>query len=101
MSRLLQRAKVMRSKNAGPLLLTLDVIFTDRAGFELAAAALEDLRRQVVAGYGVADDRVTAIAYPPANAIKFVLPRSCASGDPGDRDVYGAQQHNPLMELML
>ena len=27
--------------------------------------------------------------------------RKVVAGDPGDRDVYGAQQHGPLLELDL
>jgi hypothetical protein len=27
------------------------------------------------------------------------VPRKIMAGDPGDRDVYGAQQHTPLLEL--
>jgi hypothetical protein len=30
-----------------------------------------------------------------------VLPRQIMSGDPGDRDVYGAQQHTPLLKLEI
>ena len=34
-------------------------------------------------------------------AIKIVIPRQIMSGDPGDRDVYGAQQHTPLLRLEI
>jgi hypothetical protein len=34
-------------------------------------------------------------------AIKLTLPRRLCAGDPGDGDVYGAQQHAPLLELAL
>jgi hypothetical protein len=30
-----------------------------------------------------------------------VVPRQIMSGDPGDRDVYGAQQHTPLLEIEI
>jgi hypothetical protein len=51
--------------------------------------------------YGVAASAVTVINYPLGRAIKIVVPRKIMSGDPGDRDVYGAQQHTPLLELEL
>jgi hypothetical protein len=34
-------------------------------------------------------------------AIKFTLPRKVCAGSPGDGDVYGAQQHGPLLGVML
>jgi hypothetical protein len=39
--------------------------------------------------------------YPAALAIKIVMDRLVGSGDIGDRDVYGAQQHAPLLDLEL
>jgi hypothetical protein len=49
----------------------------------------------------VAANTVTVINYPLGRAIKVVVPRKIMSGDPGDRDVYGAQQHTPLLELNI
>ena len=37
--------------------------------------------------------------FEPANAVKVVMPRRIVSGAPGDADVYGAQQHAPLLGL--
>jgi hypothetical protein len=50
--------------------------------------------------YGIPLEKVTKVVYfDPAKAIKIVLGRSVPSGSPGDRDVYGAQQHAPLLDL--
>ena len=99
MTRLSDIARIVRSKNAGPTLLTLDVIFRDRADYERGLAAL---RPEVVGAlYGRDASEVTVIPYPPALAIKIVLPRRTVAGSPGDRDVYGAQQHAPLLEVPL
>lgn len=38
---------------------------------------------------------------PLANAVKFSYPRSVPSGDFLDEDLYGCQQHRPLVELEL
>ena len=37
--KLIDLAKVIRSKNAGPTTLTLDLLFNDAAGFRLACAS--------------------------------------------------------------
>jgi hypothetical protein len=90
-------ARIVRSKNAGPTQLTLDVLFEDDAGYQRGLAALTPER--VAQTYGRAGSDVTVIPYPPALALKIVMPRPHIAGAPGDRDVYGAQQHGPLLDV--
>ncbi len=98
---LAELASVVRSKNAGPLHVTLDLMFADAAGFERAATS-QALSASAVAGYyGMQAADVAVIPYPAAHAIKIVLDRPVVAGSPGDTDVYGAQQHRPLLEVML
>lgn len=94
-------AKVIRSKNAGPRRLTLDVIFENDADYRrvLESGALN--AGTVAKLYGMMRDEVAIIEYPLGRAIKIVLPRPIMAGDPGDRDVYGAQQHSPLLSIEI
>jgi hypothetical protein len=94
-------AQVVRSKNAGPRRFTLDVIFRDDADYRRAVRSGAFTSKKIAPLYGVAANAVTVINYPLGRAIKIVVPRKIMSGDPGDRDVYGAQQHTPLLELEL
>ncbi len=94
-------AQVVRSKNAGPTLLTLDVFFNDAPAYERAAASSALRAEAVAAVYGVAPEAVQRFLLPQLHAIKFSLPRARCAGTPGDGDLYGAQQHGPLLELML
>ena len=92
-------ASVLRSKNAGALLVTLDVMFADEATYlRVRDSGVLDARR-IAALYGVSHNQVTVIPYDVAYAIKITLPRAAPSGDPGDNDIYGAQQHAPLLDL--
>lgn len=102
MERLYDLAEVLRSKNAGPLSITLDLLFADEATYRRVADS-EALTPGVVADlYGLAVEDVRIIHFDAANAIKITLPRKGpTSGAPGDRDVYGAQQHGPLIDLMI
>ena len=97
--RLMELARVVRSKNAGPLNLTFDIMFATEADYARGLAAAGLKAAQVADIYGVSANAVTVIPYPAALAIKITLPRSAAAGGPGDRDVYGAQQHAPLLEV--
>ena len=93
-------ASVIRSKNAGPRALTLDVMFADDAGDARAAQSPALTAPRIAALYGVAEGDVRVIPYPLGRAIKIVMPRLTA-GDPGDTDAYGAQQHGPLLGVEL
>jgi Domain of unknown function (DUF4387) len=94
-------AKVIRSKNAGPCLLTLDVMLPDAASFAYVTARLGPLRRQVAQRYRLSENEVAVLPFEPALAVKITLPREIVSGDIGDRDVYGAQQHAALLDIEL
>lgn len=99
--RLVDVARVVRSKNAGPLTVTVDLMFPEFHAYETAAASPQLTARAVARLYGVPADTVKVIAFPPALAIKIVMDRPIVAGSPGDRDVYGAQQHKPLLDLEL
>ena len=91
-------ASVIRSKNAGPFELTLDVLLKDDESFRLLTEN-NVINKVVIADlYKIPESDVIAIVYfPNARAIKATIVRPMASGALGERDVYGAQQHGPLM----
>ena len=102
MTRLVDVASVIRSKNAGPYELSLDIIFKDRHWYERALA--EDLINPLLIAelYNVpVTDVLGIVAFEPANAIKATIKRPLVSGAIGETDVYGAQQHAPLLSLTL
>ncbi len=99
--KLIDIARVIRSKNAGPTTLTLDLLFNDEAGYRLALNSPALQPAAIAPLYGLRADQVELIPYPPAMAIKIAMDRTIVAGNPGDRDVYGAQQHTPLLELDL
>src|SRR5262249_34921196 len=94
-------AKVIRSKNAGPCLLTLDVMLPDEDTFAYVAERVGPWRRRVAGRYGRSENEGAVLPFRPALAVKITLPRDVVSGDIGDRDVYGAQQHAPLLDIEL
>jgi predicted metallopeptidase len=99
--RLDEVARVIRSKNAGPLHTTIDLMFADEATYQQAVRA-PNLKADAVARlYGVSANTVSVIPYAAALAIKIVVDRPIVAGTPGDRDVYGAQQHRPLLGVEL
>lgn len=93
-------ANVIRSKNAGPFELTLDMLLKDQEMFEKLQKA-EVINKKVIAElYRIPEEDVISIVYfPNAKAIKATIVRPLPSGALGERDVYGAQQHAPLVNF--
>ena len=94
-------AVICRSKNANPFLLTLDVVFPDRETFDKVQASGVFSRSLISQLYSVPESDVLLVEFPPANAFKATIPRLHGSGAVEDSDVYGAQQHGPLMDVEL
>jgi len=92
-------AQVCKSKNAGPFEITIDVVFQDPEMFEKVKAT-GILGPELFARlYHVEPSQVLFTIYEAGYAFKATLPRRVASGDLGDTDVYGAQQHAPVLDV--
>ena len=99
---LIDIASVIRSKNAGPYELTLDIIFSSRDWYDKVTAAKSIDRAMISLLYQVKEsDILELVEFHPAAAIKITLRRPRVAGDVGETDVYGAQQHAPLLGLVL
>jgi len=94
-------AQVIRSKNAGPRTITFDIMFATDADYQSVRDARAITTEAVATLYQIAPEHVRIIDYPLCRAIKIVMPRKITAGDPGDRDVYGAQQHARLLRIKI
>ena len=94
-------ATVVRSKNAGPFTLTIDLIFASEADMDRALRTPGLDSGSIARLYGVPTDDVAIHELRPACAIKVSLPRSVSSGAVGDPDVYGSQQHMPVARIVV
>ena len=98
--KLSQIAKTIRSKNAGVDKITFDVIFPDRASYDLVRDSGALSREAVCRIFAIDAVRISDhVAFEPALAIKFTIYRAMSSGSPGDADVFGAQQYGPLLDI--
>jgi len=100
--KLVEIAKTIRSKNAGVDKITFDIIFRDRADYDLVRNSHALTRETVAALYGIDGERISDfVEFDPALAIKFTIYRVRPSGSPGDPDIFGAQQYAPLMDVEI
>ncbi|TEA78920.1 DUF4387 domain-containing protein [Allopusillimonas ginsengisoli] len=95
-------ASVIRSKNAGPFLLTFDVLFESFDKYCQVWEGGSFTRDNISVLFGVSPEAVTSIfAVPRGQAIKLTLRRPLAQGKPGESDMYGCQQHAPLLDFQV
>lgn len=95
-------ATIARSKNAGPFQLTLDVFFESEAAYRRVIES-EAIRSKTIAdAYGIDESMILGIyELDRIEAVKVSFKRPVAAGDIHDTDVYGAQQHTPLLDLQV
>jgi hypothetical protein len=94
-----QIAHSVRSKNAGPFWVTVDLFFADAATFEsvssqLESAAVADVLRVETAALKRFD-------LSDIHVIKFSFPRTVVQGSRFDRDMHGAQYANLIASIPL
>ncbi|MBP6737665.1 MAG: DUF4387 family protein [Rhodobacteraceae bacterium] len=89
----------VRSKNAGPFWLTVDVFCDDAATFERVRAGLQDAA--VARLFGVELQLLKRFDIPSLNVIKFSVPRPVVQGTRADRDMHGAGWGCLLEEMQI
>lgn len=92
-------AQICKSKNAGPFSVTIDVLFEDHELYQKVKATGVLNAELVGELYNVDPAKVLFTPYDTASAFKMTFPRAISAGDIGDTDVYGAQQHAPMLTV--
>jgi hypothetical protein len=92
-------ARLIRAKNAGPFMLTFDVMFDSEEAYRRVLKAQVLTKASFAALYGVPEQEVLFFEHDAAKAIKISIPRPYVQCDPDDGDAYGGQQHAPLVEI--
>ena len=101
MATLGELAKLVRSKNAGPFWLTIDIMFDDASVYDRVKRCGALSREVIARAYGVSVNEVRFFQSDSALAIKASIPRPVIQGDVGDSDGHGGQQYAPLMEIEI
>ena len=92
--------RLIRSKDAGPFMLTIDLFFADTATHN-AFRKSGSLAPEVIAAlYRVAPQDVQSYDLAEIDAMKISFPRPIVSGDFGDTDITGGQQYAVLVEYL-
>ena len=89
----------IRSKNAGPFTVTVDVFCGSAAACARIGALLT--RRRVAELYQVEEDSVRRFELPDLGVLKLSFPRPIRQGSRLDRDMHAAQYAVLLEELEI
>ncbi|MDZ4394313.1 DUF4387 family protein [Cypionkella sp.] len=89
----------VRSKNAGPFWLTVDVFCDDAATFARVCEGLKDA--DVARLFGVEQQLLKRFDIPSLNVVKFSVPRPVVQGTRADRDMHGAGWACLLEEMQI
>jgi len=95
--RLSDATDVIRSKNAGPFTVTIDLFFGDELRYAAARASALLTVEGVAAAYAVPVDQVKGVWWDDRiRAAKVSVVRWSSSTDPFCADLFGAHLHTPL-----
>jgi len=101
MPKLAQVCRYVRSKNAGPFWITLDLSFPDRETFDQYANATPLQPTAIGALFDVDAVQVKRFLLPELLVVKISYPRRAPQGGAMERDMHGGQQYIRLLDVEL
>ncbi|NIO20892.1 MAG: DUF4387 family protein [Candidatus Aenigmarchaeota archaeon] len=99
--RLMELSTLIRSKNAGPFLMTFDIMFDDPAKYQhvkKSGVLTSELFSKL---YNTPMEQVHFVICDHALAFKVSIPRPIPSGDLGCTDMHAGQQYAPLLDIEI
>ena len=101
MSKVIEVCRHVRSKNAGPFWITLDLFFRDQAMFDKYVDSSDLQVSAIAALFDVEEGLVKRFALPKLLALKISYPRKRPQGGAMERDMHGGQQYLRLLDVEL
>ncbi len=97
MAQLGSRVKKIRSKNAGPFCITIDLFCINQTNYQWL---LETLTPEIIANlFQVSENQLEIFKIPSLHTLKISFPRHHIQGSRLDSDIHGAQFAEILNEL--
>lgn len=96
-----ETAYYVRSKNAGPFWVTVDIFCGEKDVFNALSASKNISREKVAEVYGVTAEEVKIFYIPNLNVIKISYPRVKSQGQKYERDMHAGQQYVQIAEVEI
>ena len=94
-----EKVTKIRSKNAGPFWITIDIFCGSKVIFDEVRVRLDNLR--IINLFQINGQTLKRFEIESLNVIKFSFPRKIIQGNILDRDMHGAQLAVLLSEMDL
>ena len=94
-------AAYVRSKNAGPFWVTIDVICSEAAAYEELCRSNALSPQSIAKLYGIEPGEVLVFHAPQLRVLKVSFPRTVPQGSAHDRDCHAGQYFVALLALPL
>lgn len=94
-------ARYVRSKNAGPFWVTVDIFCDSGTAFAQVCSAPALMPARIAEIYGVAIHNVRRFEVNGLNVLKISFPRPVAQGSTRDADSHAGQSFVPLLDLVI
>ena len=101
MIKLMDLAKLIRSKNAGPFIMTFDIMFDDPERYQMVKKAGILTKELFSKLYSTPPEKVHFVVCDNSLAFKVSIPRPIPSGDLGCSDMHAGQQYAPLLDIEI
>jgi len=98
-TRIADLALEVRSKNAGPFWVTMELFMRDAEGYAIVADEGFINEGRIAGLYRVDESTIQIFRIPSLNVVKISFPRPLSQGSLRDRDMHAGQHHVPLALL--
>lgn len=94
-----QSAKYIRSKNAGPFWMTIDIFCDEEEAYNLIKNSTNLTEEKLKDLYHV--EMVEKYTLDDLRVVKFSMPRPHPQGSPHDADMHAGQQYIRMLDIEL
>ncbi|APC90865.1 MULTISPECIES: DUF4387 family protein [Francisella] len=100
--KLTEMSTIIRSKNAGVNIVTIDIFFKTKKDYEIAVNSNVFTKENIAAHLQISENNIVGCYYADScDAIKISRYREAISGVPSGRDVFGSQQQMQIEMLEI
>ncbi len=101
MATIKETVQYIRSKNAGPFWLTIDLFCDSDEAYEKLTKSDKMNADTIAAVYGIDEESINIFMLPKLRVVKISFPRKVIQGTPEDADMHGGQQYLPLLDVEI
>ncbi len=96
-----ETVQYIRSKNAGPFWMTIDLFCDSDVNFQKLTQSPQLNADTIASIFDISAESVSMFFLPDLKVVKISFPRKVVQGSPNDSDMHGGQQYIPLLSVEL